>query len=1387
MASNPEQEINRLNESIRQTIELLAQLKQASIASRGGIASDQEIAELERLNKLLVERNRLRQGGSTTGTTIHTPAGPAPSPTIEPPAGVQNISYRTKADRAADRELRAKERAAVAEEKRAKKAEEAAAKEAELVSLRNKVETEAVYRNALQQAQARGLGSQDLQRVIDRGGGIQNLKFARTDASGIEKQFNPYVNTKTGSSTPGLSSQFRTFGSDILRDIGQFTKWSIAIAAVYTPLQKLGELMTIMVDNESRLADATIAANVPFSKSGQIFDTVAVSANKAGESINTTIDAYTQAIRAAGRYNDEGTKQVAAVKLLDDSLILSKLSTLDQAGAIDTLSAALLQSDRSLVQGEELLNKWVRVSQIANVDITALATGVAVLGDSAETVGLSIDQLNGLIAVLSEQSISGAKEAANTAKALVGAYQSDKAEAALNKYGIALRKTNGEVRGFLEIYQELAKLRQEGVLSESAVSEIALALGGGGVRRAKDASALINSTDRLNKIAAESAKITGADSLAKDALSKKLETVQTANTRLANSFQELAQTLGTDGGLLDDFKVLVNLLTSVTKASGDLFSLLGRSGPLLATFVAGMVALQATSGSTKATLLAQLGTGNQFKGFLGGSAQFGGPPTGGKGILADILQMNTRGGLLLGGAGTALQAGTNLAAGKNENALGNVAGGIVGGIAGSLGGPVGIAIGANIGSAVGDAFVTAVDKHSEQLADYFLPKTADKGKVTPAGEQTYRGKSTQELLDTAYNSLGFFGKIQSYLKSTTTILGGKTIAPEYQNKESAGMDILKTKNPALYKELFRQFQSQQAQLSAQTAISNIGTGGNTEALRKQLEQQGTQARQYQLGQLATGKITSAEFGRVSNQISGFPAASIKSVTAFGDEVTKVNRDIQNTTEAYNAFLYIAQYGTQDQINLISQYSDDILTLQSYLKKLKEEPALVGAKVQLSFGDITIESPEQLAKLISDLQKQGSTALGVTLQQTQASQSQAVKLPTLVGDYNKPLTGKSQDIVVQKGLAIQEKYLVETGKTADEIAKFKAGIEAFYATVTRNGSTQFEAVDGLTQQFYDLGKAAAEAAGELENINQPIGFQKFDVGMPQLTQLAQQSLQIGQGWQKKFNYDYKPEDQIAIDNQGIVQPLHADFKILALLLEKLNEKAQKQLDGQYNIPEGATFWVPLTAAYYRNKDTGAGGANDLLAGLDLKDNTGATDQNTQALRDLTNKYQQGDQVKREYAPDYYRRSFDDRFDKMNPLKTTFHPISERTAALKDEVYSSTSAQKLPGGTPTFNQTGMAQLLTELKNLFSNLFTNTSGSQIRPGGLGGGGGSAGGAYKGASTTQVNTNPTTKLDLRLSSNVNLMVDGRVLATTLQSYLASELLRTESSQGTITKKFII
>lgn len=1239
------------------------------------------------------------------------------------------------------------------------------------------------YREAIEQAEKLGLRIQDLRKIEDRGGGIQQLQFSR-NMGGKQVNYRTYVD-EMGKATPGLSSQFRTFGSDIVRDIGQFTKWSIAVAAVYTPLQKLGELMQIMVENETRLADATIAANVEFEDSGRIFDTSAQAADRAGESIGGVIDAYSQALRAAGRYTDESQRAAMASQLLNDALILSKLSGLDQAEAIDTLSAALLQTGMELDKGQELLNKWVRITQVANVNLDALSVGVAVLGDTAEASGLSIDKLNALIAVISEQSIKGGKEAANTAKALIGSYQSDTAEKALSRYGIALRKTNGEVRGFLEIYQEVASLQSQGLVSESGISELALALGGGGSRRTADAAALISTlaseTGRYNQILEAQAGITGDSTLAQDSLEKKLQTVQTAATRLGNAWQSMAETLGDDGGLLDLLKSILNSLTGVVNATDSLFALMGRSGPILATFTTALVALRSIPDTRIAAMLGTMGPnaignwGASPRNDIAGIRQQGIGGFG-KGILGDILQMNLRGAGIVGGLGVGISAASNLQAGKEENAIANVVGGAIGAAIGfTLGGPPGLAAGALIGSSAADSFVTGLTTHEQDLALYFaglVQPTKDGAPQIPLD----REKTTEEIINEAYKEIGgaggeMFGEIRAYLAySASKVIDpkSKTIAEDqtgsFATKEAAAIALLKEINPDLYKQL-----KERQAVEIRTQQPPV-----TSPRYAELQQLAEQERRKQLENVSKGELRPSEFGQISDRLTGFPTTAIRQMDTFGETFIKLSKDIDNSAEAYQAFLFLTVNGTEDQQKQINSYVSDIEKMQEKWNNWTPTDKIL----ELSTGTKSFDTRDDLAKAIEESQRQASqfALSGIT-----NAQLQTLKLPGIVGSTTEGTPAQEVDLIRQEAEKIQNKFYADMNLTIDQIDFLRRGLEDFTVLVERAGRNHFDTISGIDQKFWDAAQKLLVEQGKLAK-KDGFGFQQFDVDRGTLESLAQRSVSIGNTWAKKFpGFETKQEDLLAITNEGIAKPIHADFRILALLLEKIVDQNQKQLDGQYNIPEGATFWVPLTAAYYRRSPDEGGDLQSMLDSLAVDENTGATNANTNAIWNLSETFGQY------YASEKNMVPYDE-----NAKGKAIYQASERTYVPYDkhenrfDKMNPIAGPQEDGKSMTVLQTLQRDLLNLLRNLFTPRDITGAGRYAPkdPTNISGSGGSVGGRQM---LPQQIPQSSSRLDLRFQSNINLMVDGRAIANVVRTYLASELLKADSSQGTITKRFVI
>lgn len=122
----------------------------------------------------------------------------------------------------------------------------------------------------------------------------------------------------------------------------------------------------------------------------------------------------------------------------------------------------------------------------------------------------------------------------------------------------------------------------------------------------------------------------------------------------------------------------------------------------------------------------------------------------------------------------------------------------------------------------------------------------------------------------------------------------------------------------------------------------------------------------------------------------------------------------------------------------------------------------------------------------------------------------------------------------------------------------------------------------------------------------------------------------------------------------------------------------------------------------------------------------------------------------------RPNFEDRYDKMNDL----------------EGYKASRE----GADTSF----IEQLKTAIMNFFStkgNEFPTRQGP--RPEGFGTSGG--------RDMSNISPVVNARLDFRVENSTQLLVDGRVLASVVSPYLASDLVRLEASQGTITKRYVI
>jgi TP901 family phage tail tape measure protein len=1040
--------------------------------------------------------------------------------------------------------------------------------------------------------------------------GIQKVVTQYKNADGAIYQLNQTLN-RHGDVLNDTQRRFRTFGDAIVRDIVEVTKWSIAVGVVYGPMRKLNELVQISIDNQSKLADIIIASGKAQEDANQVFTDAADIADKTGESLNGVIEGYALAYRATGNIKDETERTVMANKLLTDSLVLAKLAGLNQAEALDTLTASLRQTGQGLDQGGNLLDKWVKTTKSANVDLSTLAHGFAIVGDAAESAGITTDQLNGILATVAETGVGSATEVANATRALISGFQSDQAQKVLSQYGISVKTATGEMRPFLEIMQELSDLKIGKVLSDSDMSKITLALGGG-TRRQAAYSAFIENFGRIGEVAKESSKAAGD---AESAMAIKLDTVKTSVTQLGNAFQRLAQDLGTKGGILDVIQVINLALAGLVKGLGSVVGALGKAGPMLAIIGAIGLYNKAKGGGLK---LDQDLFGNTLARVFPSMSQ----PSGQYRGIGNTTEEMTRGVALQQRLGAGIKNNWGLIGGIGMSAFSGIQTGASGdltkgaaefgvGAAGALVGNlilpgVGGIVGSALGTAIADGIVAGMRYKGPEITDIFRESFVTpsyEGEVTPEQKNVNLEAARKIAIKGAYGS-----ESKMWWGEKSIFRGPVDWMEQLPGPESNFTRNIKPEEVSKYlstlgdksKQLVMQKPDEYQKLIAIYVRTLIETGNNAaleefkklfrdpvnidvaakmdESSKLFVEEYGTRltdiaATQTKkiLEQLSKGEITSSQANTAMVNLGGLTAKAANWLPALGGR-------LGGTTESQMDLVgNVTANGPEELQNQVTVWIQTAETMKQRLAeandsltKLGDNPffsGLIGKFTAIAdankdwnlYLDLAASLLKEINKEI-EISRQGAQTVDFSKYSYTDAQS-----------YEAAARKKyQQQLIAQRDVSQTDDF---TQTTVD--AKMNDKVMVLVKDMFGN-LTPLETLTGVVPLLSSMDEELIKQTGIM--VKEGLPFNPMD------TTTAQWNTAMGQYpafLQKLVGAGYKPdtEEQIVKLSDSDIFRTNVDMKIMQYLLGQIADNTKKQLEGVYNMPEGASFWFPSSAIPY----------------------------------------------------------------------------------------------------------------------------------------------------------------------------------------------------------------
>jgi TP901 family phage tail tape measure protein len=1083
-----------------------------------------------------------------------------------------------------------------------------------------------------------------------------------------------------------------------MRDVVEVLKWTIAIGVIYGPIRKLGEMLTEMKQIQLAMVDVQIVLGNSTEKMNIAFEASARVATETSSTLLGVIQGYSLAAGAAASAGNDFERLAATESLLKNSMILAKLAGTDQKASLDTLVGAISQAGLKLTEGTKLLDSWVAVSKKSNVSVNQMATTFSIVGSAAQEVGLSFDQLNGLVGAMGQATNLSADEIGNAIRGIIAAMQTDKASAEFAKYGIATKTLSGDMRDLMEIFREIKVMQQTGILDDKAMGAL-MEAGGAGARRGAQLSALVKNLGLVMDLTTVSQNANGD---AAKAMALEMETLDAATTRLGNAFTELAKTLGTEGGILDFLTLATKGAASLVKGIRDLVSVMKWAAPVFATF---MLAKGVSGTSTGINLLSNV-LPKVMQSVLSTQA-FGGLTTAaqtsmvmtpeikrlmqvagtkstttpvneltygalfgsiGKKLMQPmfpqteaVAQMGTLGigtkvATSISGVfgkmnwasliGPAVVAATNIGKPKEEGIPRAIAGGL-GAIPGILSGnPIWATIGSVIATGFYDKFLTLKGDIAAELAQWVSvnpqkPLTAEEAakpqtwtstlltdiKTTlegppPPPETTLPSAlpTTDEALKNLETAmLKNMGYVEKFSVSTMQM---SRLTKE--QKEAGLGDILGSQGMTM---LAMYLAQKQGKTVTGQEIGWSGKGLNLNYTPAPLSQETMDAFDKYVNMFL---IKGVEEGFVSTTVETAKTAEIQALsglvaTASADLMEKAIKDI--AAGATNGITNLNN--AQQIVNTLATSAGTLIEAQQQTPGM---PAITGPEAINLMTNLTPDEADQLNTAVSDITN-GLSALEIAQATINAEKEKGVQVDQKYLDQETALTeqiAKGRERLVQLYPALKQVSLarqaeammkpeveVPEGITAEQLQKAVTAAEQMWNDYLESQNIPPDMLEAWkAQQVESILVAKDEVFSITTKVPSKflnLQFEKQGLTGPG-TQINQNYTDITKAQMAGRMQQYQPlkqqlellgyksnEEQLLIQNKDGWSLEHADSTILQLLMNDLIDETKKNgLQGIYNLPEGATFMVPVTA-YEMSKATTtemAGGGTSLAGVADI---------------------------------------------------------------------------------------------------------------------------------------------------------------------------------------------
>jgi len=279
------------------------------------------------------------------------------------------------------------------------------------------------------------------------------------------------LNLKDSISQPlgRITGQVSEFNKSLEASNARVLAFGASAGSIFAVQKALTSTIKSAIEVERALTDINVVLNVSSKSLANFGDSLFKIAKNTGQSFDVVAVAATELAR-------QGLGVEQTLRRTSDALILSRLSGLDTAKSVESLTAAINSFSRAGLTSTQIINKFANVDAAFAVSSADLAEAISRVGSTAQDVGVDIDQLIGLVTAAQQTTARGGAVIGNSLKTIFTRIQRADTLDALEAVGVGVRDLQGNALPAVQVLNNLAGTFKN--LSSAQQAATAEAVGG---------------------------------------------------------------------------------------------------------------------------------------------------------------------------------------------------------------------------------------------------------------------------------------------------------------------------------------------------------------------------------------------------------------------------------------------------------------------------------------------------------------------------------------------------------------------------------------------------------------------------------------------------------------------------------------------------------------------------------------------------------------------------------------------------------------------------------------------------------------------------------------------------------------------------------------------